>query len=83
MLLLIWYIRYIFAILYKLNKKIIFTSSKIKNETMKKLLSMSFYIALVYFFIALYSKTYNPMMFPQENIATFAVLTFLIIMSHE
>ena len=50
---------------------------------MKKLLSMSFYIALVYFFIALYSKTYNPMMFPQENIATFAVLTFLIIMSHE
>ncbi len=47
-----------------------------------KILSMSFYIALLYFFIALYNNTYNPMLFSQESVGGFACVTFLILMVH-
>lgn len=49
---------------------------------MKKILSMLFYIGLLYFFIALYNKTYDPMLFSQESIGIFACVTFFILMVH-
>ncbi len=49
---------------------------------MKKILSIFLYVGLLYFFIALYNKTYNPMLFSQESVGGFACVTFLILMTH-